>query len=76
MAGRRRKPCEFCEEEQYGDYVEGRNGYCAWYEFYPFNGLLAFIAQANDEGGELIEGHVDISVNYCPVCGRRLTDEP
>ena len=72
---RKIKPCEFCEAETASDYVEGRNGFCIWYEVYPFNNLIAFIAQANSEGGELIEGSLDIEMNYCPVCGRRLRTE-
>lgn len=69
---RRKKPCEFCEDNVYSDYTEHRNGYCLWYEFYPFNGLLAVIAQANDEEGELIEDAINFNVNYCTVCGRDL----
>lgn len=72
MAGRRKKACDFCEDDNFSDYVEHRNGYCIWYEFYPFNGLLSFNAQANDEDGELIEDYINIQVNFCPVCGRRL----
>lgn len=71
--GRKRTPCEFCEETFYSDYKEHRNGYCLWYEVYPFNNLLAVIAQANDEEGEMIEDSIQIEMNYCPVCGRKLT---
>lgn len=74
MAGRRRNPCEFCEDNITSEYIDGRNGYCIWYEFYPFNNLLSFLAQANDENGELIEDGIDINVQYCPVCGRKLED--
>lgn len=69
---RRKKPCEWCEDDVYGDYIEHRNGYCLWYEVYPFNNLLAVIAQANDEDGELIEDSVQIPMNFCPNCGRDL----
>lgn len=72
---RRKKSCEFCEDQTSSNYVEHRNGYCIWYEFYPFNNLLAFIAQANDEGGEMIEDAIELEINYCPICGRKLTDE-
>lgn len=72
MAGRRKKPCEFCMENNFSDYVDHRNGYCIWYEFYPENGNLSFIAQANDEEGQLIEDYITIQANYCPVCGRKL----
>lgn len=69
---RRRKPCDFCEEDQYSDYIEHRNGYCLWYEFYPFNQNLTVICQAQDEEGQMIEDAIVFDVNYCPVCGRDL----
>ena len=74
MAGRRTKPCEVCEDTWSTDYIEGRNGYCLWAEYYPYNNLIAVIAQANDENGEMQEQAVQIQMNYCPNCGRRLTD--
>lgn len=70
----RRKPCDFCSDTVTGDYVEHRNGYCIWFEFYPFQNLLAFIAQANDENGEMIEDSVSFRINYCPACGRKLDE--
>lgn len=69
---RKRKACEFCEDNVYGDYVEDRNGYCLWFEFYPFNRVLSVISQANDEDGEMIEHDITFDVNFCPVCGRKL----
>lgn len=42
---RKRKPCDFCEDNVFSDYVEGRNGFCIWYESYPLNNHLTFIAQ-------------------------------
>ena len=72
---RRRKPCDFCEDNNYGDYIEHRNGYCLWYEFYPFTQNLSVICQANDEEGNLIEDAITFDVNFCPVCGRKLSDE-
>ena len=70
--GRKIKPCEFCEDDIFSDYIEDRNGYCLWSEFYPFNNSLVVFCQANDENGELIEHSIDFEVNYCPVCGRDL----
>lgn len=70
--GRKRTPCEFCEADTSSEYVEHRNGYCLWMEVYPFNGIIAAIAQANDETGEMIEDSIEIAMNYCPVCGRKL----
>lgn len=69
---RKRKPCEWCENDVYGHYVEHRNGYCLWYEVYPFSNLIVVFAQANDENGELIEDSVQIPMNFCPNCGRDL----
>lgn len=70
--GRKRTPCDFCEDDWATDYKDHRNGYCLWAEIYPFNNLISVIAQANDEEGELIEDYISIDMNYCPVCGRRL----
>lgn len=72
--GRRLKPCDFCEDNFTSDYIEDKNGYCLWMEVYPFNNLIAVIAQANDEEGSLIENAIDIQMNYCPVCGRKLIE--
>lgn len=67
-----KKPCEWCEEDYTTDYVEHRNGYCLWAEIYPFNNVISVMAQANDDLGEMIEDHIDIPMNYCPNCGRKL----
>lgn len=72
---RKIKPCEYCEDDWTTEYKEHRNGYCIWAEFYPFNSLIAFMAQANDEEGEMIEDAIEIPMNYCPNCGRKLKDE-
>lgn len=69
---RRRRPCEFCEDDWASDYRDHRNGYCLWLEIYPFKNLIAAIAQANDENGEMIEDSIEIEMNFCPVCGRDL----
>lgn len=69
---RRKKPCDFCQEDWTSDYVEHRNGYCIWAEIYPFNNVIAFNAQANNEDGELIEDYISIRMDYCPQCGRKL----
>lgn len=67
-----KKPCEYCEDTWFTDYKEHRNGYCMWAEIYPFNNLIAVICQANDEDGEMIEDAIQLEMNYCPKCGRRL----
>ena len=71
---RRKKPCEYCENDLFPDYIEDRNGFCLWAEFYPLNNIIAVTAQANDEIGEMIERHFEIPMNYCPNCGRKLID--
>lgn len=72
---KRKVPCEFCEDTVSSDYVEHRNGYCMWYEFYPMDmGQFAVICQANDENGELIEDSIDLVFSYCPMCGRKLNN--
>lgn len=71
---RRTKPCEFCEEDNTTDYIEHQNGYCLWAEIYPFNNVILVFAQANDENGEMMEDKVEIQMNYCPVCGRKLME--
>lgn len=41
---RKKKPCEWCEEDIFSDYIEGRWGYCLWYEVYPFNNHITVIS--------------------------------
>lgn len=68
----KKKPCEWCEDDDYGEPQEGRNGFCVWLEVYPYNNLIAFTAQANDEEGAMQEAYVTMPMNYCPNCGRKL----
>ena len=70
---RGRKPCEFCGDDREVEYKDGRNGFCLWLETYPLNNTMAFMAQANDENGEMLEESLEVQMNYCPVCGRDLT---
>ena len=72
MAGRKIKPCDFCSGEYETEYKEHRNGYCIWLEVYPENNLIAFMAQSNDDIGEMMEDYIEVQMNFCPVCGRRL----
>ena len=69
MAGRRKGPCEFCDGTHDTEYKTMRNGFCIWLEVYPENNNLSFIAQANDENGEMQEDYITVQMNYCPVCG-------
>ena len=73
--GRSRKGCEYCQDTWATDYNDHKNGYCLWVEFYPYNNLIAAIAQANDECGEMIEDSIEIPFNYCPNCGLKLTHD-
>ena len=69
----RKKACEYCEEDIFGEYQENRNGFTMVYEWYPNNGgLLSITAQANDENGEMMEDEIRFEFNYCPYCGRKL----
>ena len=71
---RKRTPCEYCGDELYASpYKTHRNGYCLWAEYHTFNNVILALAQANDEDGEMIEDCVEIPMNYCPNCGRKLT---
>lgn len=70
---RPKKACEFCSGEYELPTRDHRNGYCLWIEVYPFNGHMAAIAQANDECGDLMEDYIEIPMNFCPNCGRKLT---
>ena len=73
MSGRKRKPCEFCSGEYEGEMKDHRNRLTMWVEVYPFNQSMALFAQGTvGEEGEFIEDHIDIRMDFCPVCGRRL----
>ena len=68
-----KKACDFCSGEYESEYITHRNGYCIWLEVYPFNNVMAFMAQSNDENEEMIEDYIEVQMNYCPICGRKLT---
>ena len=74
MAGRKRTCCEFCEDSWTSEYIEHRNGYCLWAEYYPYNFQISVIAQGNDENGDMQEDAITIPMYYCPNCGRKLTE--
>lgn len=71
MAGRRKGPCEFCDGTHDAEYKVLRNGFCIWLEVYPESNNLAFIAQSNDENGDMQEDYINVQMNYCPVCGMK-----
>ena len=73
MAGRKRKPCEFCEQEQIIQTDYDARNVSAQVEIYPDNCLLAFVVQGKSDDGELThEQSFDIEMAFCPVCGRNL----
>ena len=42
-------------------------------EIYPDNGVIAFCVQGLSDDGELTaEESVDVPMNFCPACGRKL----
>ncbi len=71
MAGRRKKPCEFCEEDNWYS-KEGTGAHQLAIEFYFGNNLLGITSFADGADGETEELQEDIELNYCPVCGRKL----
>lgn len=74
MAGRKIKPCDFCSGDYEQDYIMDRNGYCLWLDVNPFDNVMTVSAQANTEDGFMMEHSMDIQMNYCPMCGRKLTE--
>ena len=69
----RKKPCEWCEREQIYKVAEARN-VSGQIEIYPDNCFMAFWVQGMNDDGELkAEESIDIPMNYCPNCGRKLT---
>jgi hypothetical protein len=67
----RTKPCDFCAQDQIWNET-GENGHQLCFEFYPDNGFMAVYSYANDESGVNREIGYDLSVKYCPKCGRKV----
>lgn len=71
MARRKTTPCEFCEQEWFQN-VDMRNVSVA-VEVYPENTHIAINIQGiDDDGGMTGEESLDIPMEYCPNCGRKL----
>ena len=73
MAGRKQKPCEWCDQELIirTDY-DARN-MSGTLELYPDQALMAVCLQGiSDDGALTYEQSIDIPMNYCPNCGRKL----
>ena len=71
MAGRKKKPCDFCSDDNWYS-EEGTPGHQLAVEIYPENNSLSVTSFANNESGESEELTVSFEMNFCPVCGRRL----
>ena len=70
---RRQKACEFCEDERWETIDVGRNA-SASMEVYPDNCHISVVVQGTSDDGELTgEETLTIEMNFCPVCGRKLT---
>lgn len=70
---RKRTPCEWCNTEHIIRLAEGARNVDAVMEIYPDNGFIGISVQAiNDEGEVKAAQDVDIPLNYCPNCGRKL----
>lgn len=66
-----KKPCEFCGEEWFQN-IELPNARC-YLEVYPDNIHIAVIVQSDSDDHEMNgEESIDIPLNYCPNCGRKL----
>ena len=64
-----KKPCEFCEEEL--TTVQSDIGDDLTVEIYPGH-MIAAIAFLRTASGELEQATVQIPMDYCPNCGRKL----
>ena len=73
MAGRKKKPCEWCEQEQIIQTEYGAPNVSGQLEVYPDNCLMAVCIQGlSDDGAMTHEETFDIPMYYCPNCGRKL----
>ena len=67
------KPCDFCEEEHYMEAnSRAEIHHDLLVEVYPFNGHIAVLSYAQDDTCDMNELTLEIPLNYCPVCGRKL----
>ncbi len=70
----RKKPCEWCEVEQIITVAEGHGNVQASVEVYPDNCFIGVVVIGINDDGEMTGKHcIDIPMNYCPNCGRKLT---
>ena len=71
--GRKRTPCEWCDGDQIIRIAEEARNVSAGLEIYPDNCFMAFYVQGMNDDGELkAEESIDVPLNFCPSCGRKL----
>ena len=66
----RKKPCDFCAQEQFLRRGYGDNATLE-VEWYPDNEMLSIYSAYTDDHG-LCEAEVTLDIKYCPMCGRKL----
>ena len=70
---RKRTPCEWCDGERFFQLAESARNVQGGVEIYPDNGFMSFYVQGMDDDGALkAEDSMDIPLNFCPNCGRKL----
>lgn len=73
MAGRKKKPCEWCEQEILIQTNGAAKNVQGNVEIYPDVGALAvYFFGIDDDGAQTHEESIHIPLNYCPNCGRKL----
>jgi hypothetical protein len=70
----KKAPCELCEDWQQHK-TEGTGNHELYVELYPANGHIAVLSYATKPDGELEELEMEIPMNYCPNCGKKLQYE-
>lgn len=69
---RAKKPCEFCEGDTYFS-EDGTGKHQLYVEAYPDNCFIGITSFALNEATEETEEiFVELEMNFCPVCGRKL----
>lgn len=73
MARKPKPPCEWCESEQFIHTEEDARNVHGQVEIYPENGFISvWFSGYDDDGGMTSEESIDLPMNFCPNCGRRL----
>lgn len=71
MAGRKRKPCEFCENDNW--YIkDGGHGHKIAVAICTRENIIEIASFANRESGEEETLEANIKMNFCPMCGRKM----